>query len=273
MLSDIFNREQTAIEIQRFGARCYVYHLIGPDNLPFYVGKGRGSRVFDHERERLEPGLSEKWDLIQSALTSGSGLRYRLIGPLKSETEAFSLEAEQILFWKRRDQGGVLTNQSDGGPGTTATRIGSPDAYGQRGVGNRYLLQWIDVKSIPIKPVLMYEPMASSKARIRRGLTRRQAGALLASAIANGDSITDGPCRIKRRMVIDGIPFIIEDGATKSILENRAATLISGTSREDQAFQLDTAQARALCAMVESEPRFKAALDAQKALGGAKRSS
>lgn len=54
-------RTETAGFVSRqLAARWYTYVLCRPDGTPFYVGKGSGRRVLDHELEALRQSLAPK---------------------------------------------------------------------------------------------------------------------------------------------------------------------------------------------------------------------
>jgi len=88
----------------------YVYALKDPRStpaLPFYVGKGTGTRSFDH---LVKPDQTRKGLRIQEIESSGfKVLVSRLVDSL-SEHQAIRLEAELIAAFGTVDSGGLLTN-------------------------------------------------------------------------------------------------------------------------------------------------------------------
>ena len=77
----------------------YVYGLIDPrDNQIFYIGKGTGNRVFEHERESLNSPNSEKLKLktISEIKTAGLKVLKIIINSNLTESEAFAAEASLI---------------------------------------------------------------------------------------------------------------------------------------------------------------------------------
>lgn len=88
----------------------YVYALKDPRSspaLPFYVGKGTGTRSFDH---LVKPDATRKGLRIQEIIAAGGKvLVTRLLDSL-TETQAIKLEAELISAFGTVDTGGLLTN-------------------------------------------------------------------------------------------------------------------------------------------------------------------
>lgn len=88
----------------------YVYALKDPRSspaLPFYIGKGTGTRSFDH---LVKPDNTRKGLRIKEIEASGSRvLVSRLVDSL-TEHQAMRLEAELISSFGTIDTGGLLTN-------------------------------------------------------------------------------------------------------------------------------------------------------------------
>ena len=91
-------------------ASYYVYALKDlrkSPALPFYVGKGTGTRSFDH---LIRPDETRKGRRIQEIVASGyQVLAVRLIDSL-TEEQALMLEAELIAALGTIEAGGLLTN-------------------------------------------------------------------------------------------------------------------------------------------------------------------
>jgi len=83
--------------------RYYVYVLARPDGTPFYVGKGSGRRVFDHEREAASGCNCAKCIIIRNMWQKGEQMQ-RLINFATSD-EAVALQHERELIQQYRHFG------------------------------------------------------------------------------------------------------------------------------------------------------------------------
>jgi hypothetical protein len=88
----------------------YVYALKDPrlnPARPFYIGKGTGTRAWEHE---LSVDQSAKGERIRQIHAAGlEVLTVKLVEEL-SEAEALRIEAELISAFGTEDRGGLLTN-------------------------------------------------------------------------------------------------------------------------------------------------------------------
>lgn len=86
----------------------YVYQHVRLDNgQPFYVGKGHSKRAFS------TASRNKFWHSIVKSV----GYRVEFIAKCLNEVEAYYLENFYIRLYGRRDSGGLLVNQTDGGDG------------------------------------------------------------------------------------------------------------------------------------------------------------
>jgi hypothetical protein len=91
----------------------YVYIYIDPkSDEPVYVGKGHGTRAFDHKRKKTHLG-----NLIRKRIADGYSLEPQIIN-CPSENAAFAQEIFWINIYGRKDIGtGSLINLTNGGEG------------------------------------------------------------------------------------------------------------------------------------------------------------
>ncbi len=98
MLKDFSPRTEEALEY-------YVYLLVDPrDGKIFYVGKGKGDRVFAHVNCALTSNVeSDKLDIIRSIIKDGKDVRYYIARHGMKEDEAFLVESVLIDLLTFRD--------------------------------------------------------------------------------------------------------------------------------------------------------------------------
>ena len=90
--------------------KFYVYRLIDPrDNITFYIGKGFGNRLFQHETNvAKEPNIeSEKDERIQAILNEGLKPKYVIHRHGLDEETAFEVEAALLQAYPN------LSNQKE----------------------------------------------------------------------------------------------------------------------------------------------------------------
>jgi hypothetical protein len=83
----------------------YTYAYLREDGTPYYVGKGKGKRVFSSKRSITKPKDKSRIIFLKQNLT---------------EEEAFKHEVYMIAVLGRKDLGtGILRNKTDGGEGSS----------------------------------------------------------------------------------------------------------------------------------------------------------
>lgn len=60
----------------------------------------------------------------------------------------------------------------------------------------------------------------------------------------------DGVCRIPRKLVVEGVAGLIENGVSCDLLTSGSVTLIATPDPADECFDLTAAQARAIIGMI-----------------------
>lgn len=88
----------------------YVYALKDPRSSPaqpFYVGKGTGSRAYDH---LVTPDRTRKYARIKEIIDAGARPLIDILVEDLTEAQALRLEAELIAAFGTEDTGGFLTN-------------------------------------------------------------------------------------------------------------------------------------------------------------------
>lgn len=88
----------------------YVYALKDPrlsPAMPFYIGKGTGSRAFDH---LVTPDATKKYAKIKEIMAANAKPMVDILVEDLTEAQALRLEAELIAAFGTIESGGVLTN-------------------------------------------------------------------------------------------------------------------------------------------------------------------
>jgi hypothetical protein len=97
----------------------YVYILARPNGKPFYVGKGKQDRVFDHENEARSGCDCHKCRVIRKVWQQGGQIQKYYVLTTDDESVALEYERELIAQIGRKN----LTNKTDGGDGTAGYKF------------------------------------------------------------------------------------------------------------------------------------------------------
>lgn len=96
----------------------YVYQLrLSTCELPFYIGKGKGSRCNVHLRPSSLRGRSRKNSIIKKAVSEGVSILVEIIHAGLTEDQATNIEVSEIARYGRIEDGGILANHTKGGEG------------------------------------------------------------------------------------------------------------------------------------------------------------
>lgn len=235
-------REEVRDVLRSAPAPYYIYVLSKPCGTPFYVGKGQGDRVLNHERDAIQTTKrSHKLNLIRSLHAAGVAVGYSFEFFIE-ESAALERERHLIQHYGRHDLGtGPLTNMTDGGEGPANfseetrqrhrdTLAGVLEDGSARSAVNAFFRRFgIEVDSVPIKPL-------SDGPRVDRLVPHsqprrpqpRQAAALAAMVVGN-DTLLKPGVRLRRRFMLDDDEVILENGAGKDLLKSGMLCVFEAT--------------------------------------------
>lgn len=247
------NRIELMARLRASKEKHYVYILRRESGEPFYVGKGYGNRVLNHEVEAKNPNnLNYKVNIIRAIWKSGGQISYDIDCIYDNAMSALARERELIAIFGRHDlKKGPLANLLDGGEGPSnpseesklkhsATLVGI-DGLSERAIGNRFLHKlWPNLRSAPVKPLSEFAPERIAPNREKMNLTGRQAAALAASAISSRTLLGAG-VRLPRTFFIETSRYCLENGVGRDILVSGMASLIAGDDPVEDMFLLGKA--------------------------------
>ena len=101
----------------------YVYALKDPREKPaktFYIGKGTGNRVYEHQKEVSD---SEKARVISEIHEAGLEVIHTVLMEDLTEEQSLRIEAELIAAFGIRSRGGLLTNRVRPNPENISSRV------------------------------------------------------------------------------------------------------------------------------------------------------
>lgn len=223
----------------------YIYVLCRPCGEPFYVGKGINLRCLQHEADaRTTKALTHKLNVIRSLHRQGRPVVYRIDSSFPDEAAALARERALIAEIGRHDlKLGPLTNQTDGGEGTSNpseesrrrrrdTLWGEADDPERQAI-NRWFQKLTPVRSVPIKPAATFTRAAGLwKNDDTIGMKPRQAGAIVATALANG-VLLQPDCLLPRRLMVDDVEYIIENGVGRDMVSNGMIEIHDATATRE----------------------------------------
>lgn len=108
----------------------YVYELVDPrDQSVFYVGKGKGRRLLNHEEEARRGVHSRKCDRIRQIWASGHTVERRIVRRFALEAEAYDYEVAHIAAIGLRNLTNVLAGGGGIGPPQSAPPLWTVEKF------------------------------------------------------------------------------------------------------------------------------------------------
>lgn len=245
----------------------YIYALVRPNGNPFYIGKGRGSRIFQHENEARHPNdrksNAHKLNVIRSIWRAGKNVSYAILAVSSDETDIYARETYYIEKYKRVHEDGLLTNLAAGGgsilgasPISKAkhakTLGGIPEDNPERAILNAFVLAIAKMRSVVLKPTSQFTIRPTLSHPSPRKHTLRQAVALAAACSASGQSLKSGVI-IPRMVVVESVEAFVENGVSCDIAKSGLARVELTEDPKDELFALNAQQTEAVAQLVGKE--------------------
>lgn len=154
----------------------YVYSLKDPRSSPakpFYIGKGTGSRAYEH---LVTPDRTRKYARIQEILDAGLSPLVDILVDNLEETDALRLEAELISAFGTEARGGLLTNSvvPSGADSKKRTRIVVPQGAVEQAQLGLSMLKGAVVKMTDANPSGLTNSEVASSLGLRSDYRGRQ---------------------------------------------------------------------------------------------------
>lgn len=177
-------------------AHWYVYELLDSrDNSVFYVGKGRGNRINDHEKEALKGVCSKKCNKINSIIKSGNSIIKNKVASFWCEQAAYDYETDLISFYGLKN----LTNIMAGG---------------QRAFERRVKEKLVRVKEQ--KPIDVIELVNKSKHLIFDWSELTENGKYLVEPVLTGNPLQDAISKMAALVYNKCVRSVLEEACIKS---------------------------------------------------------
>ena len=265
----------------------YTYLLLRPTFAPFYVGKGTGHRVLQHRLEALRTSLAPrsnpfKCNTIRAIVKDGQDILYRIdrVFPVERQHDCLLREEELIAQYRRRCDGGILTNLAAGlgslaerdafsSERHAATLAGVSSERPERTALNLFLRALGGVDSVPVKPLSEYRNRlvkGYASPKDLKTVSRRNGLTIAASALASGLTLVPG-VEIPRCFEYspdhedwpldvpppETVTAIIENGALSDVLKLGLADLVPADRPEAERLSLSARQIERLIGILGRE--------------------